>query len=291
MKKINFMSLLLLVSSFLFAENFATSKVGNITSVQWLKENIQNPNLVLIDLRSEELYKQGHIKTAVNIPAMKNLYDNKFFMPKLDALKDLFSDAGIDSNSIVVAYGDGKFIRSARLYWILEVLGHHEVSILEVGYNNWNKNDFIIEKKEHKVARKNFIPRVDNTKVQTKLSTMMAIGKKVIIDGRELTHYQGEESSAKRFGHIPTAKNYACTNNYEVNKFGSKMKKNKDLEKLYTKLDKNKEIILYCTGGSASALNYVVLKSLGYKVSIYDGSWKEWGNDDNVPIVNPSLVK
>jgi thiosulfate/3-mercaptopyruvate sulfurtransferase len=27
---------------------------------------------------------------------------------------------------------------------------------------------------------------------------------------------------------------------------------------------------------------------LGYKVSVYDGSWTEWGNDSEVPIQNPS---
>jgi thiosulfate/3-mercaptopyruvate sulfurtransferase len=30
------------------------------------------------------------------------------------------------------------------------------------------------------------------------------------------------------------------------------------------------------------------MQELGYKVSIYDGSWKEWGNDSNVPIENES---
>ncbi len=60
-------------------------------------------------------------------------------MPKLDFLKDLFSEAGIDSNSLVLAYDNGDFIWAARFYWILETLGHNQVGILKVGYSDWLK--------------------------------------------------------------------------------------------------------------------------------------------------------
>ena len=135
---------------------------------------------------------------------------------------------------------------------------------------------------------KEFIPRINNKQIETKLSTLLAIGKKTIIDGRTATHYQGKESITKRFGHIPTAKNYACTNNFQVTSEGSKMKDFTELKKVYKDIPKDKEIILYCQGGAEAALNYIVLTKLGYKASIYDGSWKEWGNDKSVPISNPS---
>ena len=136
--------------------------------------------------------------------------------------------------------------------------------------------------------KKEFIPRVDNTQIETKLSTLLALGKKTIIDGRSKEHYEGKDSIAKRYGHIPTAQNYACTNNFQVSKNGNHMKDFDELAGLYKDLPKEKEIILYCQGGAQSALNYIVLKKLGFKTSIYDGSWKEWGNDKNVPINNPS---
>jgi thiosulfate/3-mercaptopyruvate sulfurtransferase len=66
------------------------------------------------------------------------------------------------------------------------------------------------------------------------------------------------------------------------------MKDLKELKGVYKDLPKDKEIILYCDGGSESALNYIVLQELGYKTSVYDGSWLEWGNDSKLPIENPS---
>lgn len=155
--------------------------------------------------------------------------------------------------------------------------------VMEIG----KKGSFEISTKDFIPEKQNFIPRIDNSKLETKLGTLLAIKKKTIIDGRKSAHYLGKESNAKRFGHIPTAQNYPCTQNYQVTESGNKMRDLKDLKPLYKNLPKDKEIILYCDGGAEAALNYIVLQELGYKAAVYDGSWIEWGNDDQVPIQNP----
>lgn len=277
--------LVLVFSTILFAQ---TEKLPAIVSLSWLKNNYNNPNLVIVDLREESDYLKGHLKGAVNIPGLKNLFDDKFFMPKLEKLKELFSLAGIDNDSLVVSYDNGEFIWAARFYWILKTLGHENIALLKVAYGKELQENFPIEYEKVLPIRKEFIPRVDITKVQTKLSTLMSIGKKTIIDGRKTSHYEGVESFAKRFGHIPTAKNYACTQNFQVSSNGNRMKDLDELRDIYKDIPKDKEIILYCDGGAEAALNFVVLQELGFKASVYDGSWLEWGNDLAVPIENPS---
>jgi len=250
-----------------------------IVSVDWLKQNINNPKVVIVDVQPKNKYLKGHIKGAVNMPGQPDaqiLFNPQLLMPQLDNIKDTLSDAGIDKDSLVVVYDSGVFMWAARLYWILEHLGHKNVALLKAGYGAWNKGELPISTTIYKTKRKEFIPRIDNDKIKTKLDTLLAIDKKTIIDGRKNIHFKGKESLAKRFGHIPSAVNYACTQNYEVTTSGNKMKDLDDLKNVYKDLPKDKEIIAYCDGGAEAALNYIVFQELGYNVAVYDGSWLEW---------------
>lgn len=181
-----------------------------------------------------------------------------------------------------MVYGNNELIWAARFYWISQVLGHENVGLLAVGFGNWENGALPTSTKIYHPKRTNFTPRIDDTKLETKLSTYLAIDREIIIDGRPYEFYKGLKSHAKRYGHIPSALNYPGSQNYDVN--GSGLKSIKKLEKIYTNLPKDKKIILYCEDGADAALNYLVLQKLGYKASVYDGSWLEWGNDFNLPV-------
>ena len=56
-------------------------------------------------------------------------------------------------------------------------------------------------------------------------------------------------------------------------------------------MDKNKPVILYCQDGADAAMNFVVLKELGYKASVYEAGWLEWGNDSSLPIESAKGTK
>jgi thiosulfate/3-mercaptopyruvate sulfurtransferase len=269
----------------LFGESVPTSTIPAVVPLSWLQKHYNDTNLVLIDVRDPKIFAKGHLKRAVNIPAMQKLFVGKhYMMPKLDALKELFSNAGIENDSLVVVYGGDNPIWAARFYWISEVLGHDNVGLLKVGYGNWKEGALATTTKQYHPKRSNFIPRIDNTKLATKLSTLIAIGNKTIIDGRPDAFYKGEKSHAKRHGHIPSALNYPGSQNYTHAAKGTTMKDFSELKSLYKKLPKSKPIILYCEDGADAALNFLILQNLGYKVSVYDGSWLEWGNDTNLPI-------
>ncbi len=181
-----------------------------VVSVDWLKTHLNDKNLAIIDVREENAYKKGHILGAINMPVMKDFFTKKTLkLPKLTYLQELFSNAGIDSDTKIVVYDNGQFSWAARAVWVFKVLGHKNESLLRYGYGDFIKSNFPISLKSPKRARVEFIPRINNKIIATKLDVLIAIqNEKPLLDGRSEDMYMGRTSIAKRHGHIPTAQHF-----------------------------------------------------------------------------------
>jgi len=274
-----FIILLLLLTNFLLA------KIPDVVPLSWLKVHYNDPNLVIIDVRDADSYKQGHLKNAVNVPVFENLfYGEMMRIPPLSKLRELFSQAGITDKSEILVYGDTNPIWSARFYWISKVLGADNVGILKVSYGNWDKNQFPISTTNYQASYQNFTPKINNQFLKTKLDVLTSLKKAYIIDGRPSSFYIGEKSHAKRYGHIANAINLPGSLTYDTKGKDRSIKDFDHLKKIYKDLDPKKPVILYCEDGADAAMNFLVLQKLGYNASVYDGSWLEWGNDQHLPI-------
>ena len=87
-----------------------------------------------------------------------------------------------------------------------------------------------------------------------------------------------------RSGHIPNSKNLFWKK--LIKKNGALKNKNL-IEKTFNFYNnKNKKIVISCGSGiSACVLSLSLKHVFDINSSVYDGSWTEWGNNKNLPII------
>src|SRR6058998_2957043 len=110
-------------------------------SADELKDRLQDPNLVLLDMRPPEAYANAHIPGARSFDIFGiSLIDTRPepLQAFLWMIEHLIQAKGINTDSTVVVYDDISGMRSARLFWFLEFLGHDDVHMLNGGFNAWN---------------------------------------------------------------------------------------------------------------------------------------------------------
>jgi len=246
----------------------------------------------IIDVRDVQSYKEGHIPGAISLPVIltyeRAKVDGKLTNPF--AMQQVIQNLGLSEKDSIVVYDDGAFFNAARVFWALEVYGFKNVKLLNAGYTQWESKDLATSTQTPTIVKSDYITIIDNQRLATKFATQIATRNpnQIIIDARPAKAYEGKVSSASRFGHIPKAKNIPASHNIKEGEELSSLKDIDELREVYKDIPKNKKIVLYCAIGKISATNYFALRELGYNVSNYDASWKEWGNDLKLPVINPS---
>lgn len=245
-------------------------------------------NVVILDARNKNDYDIDHIKNAISFPVeltYLNLQENGKIQQPIMMQKYLV-ERGLDTNSKVIIYDEGNMIDSARLFWALEVYGLKHVRILDQGYKFWSSKKFPLSQEVPKIKPSKYIATIKHNRLASKFTTQLAINNKnkVVIDARSVPAYLGKTSVAKRFGHIPGALSVPFSHNIVQNEGFSGLKPIGELKKLYSNIPVGKKVIIYCKVGRVSSTNYFALRELGHDVANYDASWREWGNDESLPI-------
>jgi len=268
---------------------FASQAGEVLVNSKWLVKHQYDRNMKIVDARSEEDYKKGHIRGAVNIPVNDtfNPVVNTDRVGNLKHISELFSNAGISNEQTVVIYDGNTYIDAGRVFWVFEVYGHKNVKLLDGGVRGWlADSNQALSQLSNKPLKTQYIPTIEPERHVTKLSMRLALEdkNKVIIDARTNKEFEGEVSIAKRAGHIPNAINISWEDNFTKIDGINVLKPVEELKQLYGASIMHKQVLLYCNKGKQSSLSYTVLRHLGHNAAHYDGSWYEWGNDDKLPI-------
>ncbi len=261
-------------------ERFPNASV--LMSTEELEVAHTDPDIRIIDLRDSEKFKAGRVPFAFSLPSAALLDRESRIrgVRRSDAeLSQMFGLMGIGKESRVVIYDDAGGHEAARLYWILQYLGHPSVSLLDGGFPKWQKEARPISREIRQVAPGNFPTDLAPWRLATAdwILDHAEDPDVIILDVRSPSRYL--ES------HIPGAVNLFWKE-ANLNKEGA-WKDPDELLALYESIGvtKDKDIVVYCQGGNHNGHTYVTLKALGYtQVRSYDRAWPEWSGDSSLPV-------
>lgn len=201
----------------------------------------------------------------------------------------LFSIRGVTPDQPVVVYEKDSGIRAARAFWLLDYLGHSNVRVLDGGFNDWTAAGFPVTTDADVPTPSSWHGTPDADLVASWPDVVSRLGKPetAIVDTRSEAEHRGDLVRARRGGAIPGSINLEWRRNLDE---AGRFKPAADLRAMYAEagVTPNREVVTYCQGGYRAAHSYLALRLAGYpRVRNYTGSWKEWGDRDDLPIEKP----
>ena len=204
---------------------------------------------------------------------------------------------GLDPARPVVVYeSDEVGPRAARVFWFLEYFGHPDARLLDGGFKAWADARLPIETGPGRPLDTTGWPDDGRTARREEIvagwrEVFAGAGAPAhrrdlaILDTRSQGEYEGTTIRAKRGGAIPNAIHIEWKDNLAPT---GRFKSADELRAMYESsgITPDREVISYCQGGYRAAHAYVALRLLGYpRVRNYVGSYGEWGNKDDLPVV------
>lgn len=266
-------------------------EIDNIVSVDWLNNHIQDENLLVFDATISKVIGGVSALETIQIPGaqffdIKNKFSNSNAtfpntIPSTQQFETSAQQLGINNKSIVVIYDNHGIYSSARAWWLLKTFGLKNVAILDGGLPEWKAKNYPLEEKttNNSVKKGDFKAHYNSDQVVyiDSLDAITIDKKFKIIDARSSDRFNcivAEPRKGLRSGTIPSSVNSPF--NHVLN--GNKLKSKEELHAVFSALaEHNQHLVFTCGSGITASVLALAATVAGFRNSVYDGSWTEYG--------------
>lgn len=272
----------------------------SLITINELKDLLSNPRLVLLDATIDKVNQPVDNTTVTLIPNSlffdieKDFSDHSSGLPHTVIDTHTFNSKvqklGINQDSIIVIYDRWGVYSSPRAWWMFQYMGHQDVYVLNGGLPAWENHHLpTVNKHSSSAVIGNFQSVIqkewfaDKDLVLSQLST----DSTHVIDARGTGRFMGTTAEPRpgvRSGHIPNSTNLP----FEKVLNGIYMHNPTVLwELLAPHMSEDGLNIFSCGSGITASILALAAKEADFNhISVYDGSWTEWGSDTKLPISN-----
>jgi thiosulfate/3-mercaptopyruvate sulfurtransferase len=256
-----------------------------------LQQTLATENALLVHVGDQASYLRGHIPGAVLVtPAqlVSGVPPATGRLPEVARLNDLFAGLGYQRELAIIAYDDEGGGWAGRFLWTLDVIGHGHWGYLNGGLHAWNQAGNSLVTEPHTPTPTDVALTIDRGPIAEVGDILAALddGGTCIWDVRSRAEYAGTKLAAKRGGHVPGAVNLDWLELMDSDR-GLRLREGLEALLAAQGIDRSRPLITYCQTHHRSGLSYLVARLLEFPAPrAYHGSWSEWGNRDDTPIVS-----
>jgi thiosulfate/3-mercaptopyruvate sulfurtransferase len=275
-----------------------------LISVEELAGRLDDPTLRLADVRwfvgeperGRREYDEGHLPGAMFVDLDRDLAaptgPGRHPLPDPAAFAARMGELGIGPDDLVVAYDDSLGTIAARLWWMLDNLGHKKVALLDGGLKAWRAAGLPVTTDPVAYPARGPLPLAGTwSGVIDQEALIDRLGDVALLDARAPERYRGEtEPVDPKPGHIPSAINAPARTALDVD--GRFLAPTDIATRLATVAPAGRPVVVSCGSGVTACHTAFAFRLAGLPDPLlYPGSYSDWSRSELPVAVGPDPGK
>jgi thiosulfate/3-mercaptopyruvate sulfurtransferase len=267
-----------------------------LVSIAWLEANLKNKDLILLDASLEAAAGKHSMPQLRSIPGaiyfdLKGSFSDKNSafpntLPSEEQFESECQKLGINQSSKIVVFDNLGIYSSPRVWWMFKIMGHDNISVLNGGLPEWLGSGYLAEKIRLEAYQLgNFKANLSKQFVKSYYDILDNVNTKSfhLIDARSEGRFNGREKEPRK--HLKSGQIFNSINiPYPSVLKQGKFKPELELREIFAAKGLDKKDLVFSCGSGLTACILMLASELAYRKSryIYDGSWSEWAERQNL---------